>query len=439
MRSPLAAVLTVALGVSGLPTIDWSAALAVLDDAIANQTFPGCAAGVMGPDGSVLLRVGRGSQVYPGQTAPLGGNANVTTDGTLWDMASLTKIMGATTATAALFEAGLIDLRMPVSDPSLLGPAFAGQGKATIRVEDLLLHQAGFPPDPEPGFSTPAFGCPSATAPLPNLTYSCSERIFAAVLAQTLAYPPRTAWVYSDLSMITQMYVLGAVVAAHGLVRPRDLRADCAGADPAQRGLYLACHFEAFVRVGIHAPLRLRATQFLPPRADWPRAQPTWDDPTWRKVTLQGQVSDENAYALGGIAGHAGIFTTLDDALYFLGAWAYGARGGYPGLVSPPTRELFTTPPNATFSPRALGWLAQAPTDTYLGCGTAVSPQTWYHTGYTGTLLCADPNTSVSFALLTDRVYPASDGNADAIHAVRQAFGDAVVAALVKAGVITAA
>lgn len=350
---------------------------------------------------------------------------------TLWDMASLTKITGATTATAVLYAAGLLQLDTLVCDPSLLGPAYAAQGKGNITIRDLMLHQAGYPPDPVPNYQLPAFGCPSSTAPQPNLTFSCSERIFASLLNQTLQYPTGTQYLYSDLSMITMQYVLGTIVSAHGLVGAADLRPDCAGADPiASRGLFLSCHFEAYVRTRIHtSALGLANTQFLPPLVRWSDAMPTYNDPTWRHFIPQGQVSDENSYALGGIAGHAGIFTDLPDALRFLGTWAYSAGGGYPLLLNASVRSLFTTVANASFSPRALGWTTQAATDTYRGCGN-MSAATFYHTGYTGTLLCADPVSGLSLALLTTRVYPNTDGNAAAILLVRQQFASAVVAAM---------
>ena len=428
-------LLAAAAALGSASAIDWTKAIDVLNYAIGNRTFPGCAAGVLAPDGSLILNVTLGSQVYPGESAPLGDGNPPTNASSLWDMASLTKIMGATSASALLYEGGYLDLDMLVSDPSLLGPAYAAQGKGAIKIRDLMMHQAGYPPDPEPGYSTADFGCPSSTAPQPNLTFSCSERIFAALLNQSLEYPTGTKWVYSDLSMITMQYVIGVIVSANGLVGRSDLRPDCAGADAKrQRGLYLSCHFEAYVRVHIHAFAGLDSTHFLLPAASWPLAMPTYDDPSWRHAIMQGQVSDENSYALGGIAGHAGIFTTLGDALTFLGMWAYGPLGGYPAVITESTRKLFTTAPDPAFSPRALGWVTQAATDTYQGCG-AMSPLTWYHTGFTGTLMCADPTTGVSLVLLTTRVYPNATANTVQIQAARQAFATAVVEAVKAAGV----
>jgi CubicO group peptidase (beta-lactamase class C family) len=404
------------------PAASWSPVDAVITAAIAAQVFPGAVVGVLGQGGQLLYSRSYGHQVYAGQEAPLGGNAPVFNQ-SLWDMASLSKIMGATSASAVLYEAGLLDLDAFVAGPTLLGPAYAGQGKDKVRVRDLLMHQAGYPPDPSPGYADPAVGCRSATMQDPVLTFDCSETLFANLLGQTLENPVGAKYVYSDLSMITMQYIVGTLVAAHGLVTPSDLRPDCAGAAPGT-GLYRTCRFEAFVRLLHTNVLGLTDTGFLPPPSVWPIAMPTYNDPTWRKRINQGDVSDENAYALGGIAGHAGVFTTLLDAVSFLQAWGYGTASSF---VNATTRKYFMTAPNPTFSPRALGWDTQAATDPYQDCGNW-SSTTAYHTGYTGTLMCFDPSTQLGLVLLTTRVYPNTTGNADAIQIVRQQVADAVTA-----------
>jgi serine-type D-Ala-D-Ala carboxypeptidase len=96
-------------------------------------------------------------------------------------------------------------------------------------------------------------------------------------------------------------------------------------------------------------------------------------------------VSDENSYALGGIAGHAGVFSDLWDMVAFVGMWGYAAQGQpqWTALVNATTQATYFTNPRPSFGPRALGWVTQAATDTYLGCGN-FSATTVYHTGYTG-------------------------------------------------------
>lgn len=161
--------------------------------------------------------------------------------------------------TSATRPTGILDVDALVSDPSLLGPSFAAEGKGAIRIRNLLLHDAGFPPDPSPGYSDPAFGCPATSLPLPPLTFNCSERVYASLLSQTLQYPTGTEWLYSDLSMITMQYALGSLIYARRLVDPADLLPACAHASPAaQPGLLRTCYFEAFVRLHVLGALGAR-------------------------------------------------------------------------------------------------------------------------------------------------------------------------------------
>ena len=408
---------------------NFTAAVAVLEAAIVARVFPGCAAGVLSSDGRVLLSGGWGSQVYAGETAPLGGNAPADAS-SLFDMASITKIVGVTTATALLLQRGeLASLDAPLASAALLGPAFAGQGKAAITVRDCLLHRAGFPPDPVPGYWEAPFGCPAtALQPHPPLNFSCAQRILEAVQAQPLAYPPHSAWVYSDLSMISLAFALGGLVRGRGLVPRAALRADCAaagGGGGGDEGLSRLCHFEAYVRLEVLAPAGMADTGFLPAAARWTEAMPTYADPVYRHEIMQGAVSDENSYALGGVAGHAGLFASLRDMLAFVRLWALRQ----PPLLQRATRDLFLTAPDPDASPRALGWATQAPTDDNRDCGDWPNA-TAYHTGYTGTLICVDTESNVSLVLLTTRVYPNKTANADAIQIVRQQFSSAVRAAL---------
>jgi CubicO group peptidase (beta-lactamase class C family) len=407
----------------------------VLTSAIAARVFPGCSAAVTDANGVLIYEKSFGAFVYADSPPPplnSGANPSVTFSSTRFDMASLSKIVGTTTVAALLFDAGLLALDAPVT--TLLGPAFSAGGKGNITVRHLLLHAAGFPADPDPGYSAPAFGCPGAGAPTPALDFSCTQRVFEAVLAQPLAAPPGSVYLYSDLSMITLAFALGKYLseARPAWVPPGAGGAACAraaarpGAPP---GVRYACAFEAFWRANVSAPLGLSPnTGYLPsaPGGEPGAAAPTWADGEYRHEQLQGVVSDENAYAAGGVLGHAGLFATGADAAVLLAAWGTGA--GRPRLLSDAAVALFTraagVPPG---SPRALGWDTMAPSDGYLGCAP-MAPTTAYHTGYTGTLLCRGD--AYNTLLLAARVYPNKTGNVDAIHATRQAFNAAVAAAL---------
>ena len=411
---------------------DWTGVRAVLSAGVAARTTPGLVAGVRDARGAVAFFEPFGALTY-GEPTPLGAPNSAVTVDTLWDMASCSKLLGPVTAAARLYELGLLPpLDTPVADEALLGGRFAAHGKRDVTLRNLLLHDAGFPPDPTPGYSTPAFACPATPVqPLPPLTLSCVEQIFASVLEQTLEAAPGAQFVYSDLSMITLLFAVGRVVARAQppLVRPEDFRAECVAIGPDRdSGTFALCAYEAWWRLSVRPRLfaagAAAPTTYLPERAEWPLAAPTYNDSAYRHEIMQGAVSDANAYASGGVSGHAGIFSTLGDVLNFTAVWQYGASG----LLNSTTVAYWTAVANATFSPRALGWVTQAATDTYMGCGN-LSATTFYHTGYTGTLMCVDPARNISTVLLTTRVYP-DESNIGAIQLLRQAFNNAVLVAL---------
>ena len=144
------------------------------------------------------------------------------------------------------------------------------------------------------------------------------------------------------------------------------------------------------------------------------------------------QVSDGNAFSLGGVAGHAGVFADVGPLHALLGQllFAPAAPGTRAGIgVNDTTARLFTRVANASFSSRALGWDTNAP-GSYRGCGR-MSAATFTHTGYTGTQLCADPGRGLATVLLTNRVYPRADARSShGVHAARQAFSNAVLGVL---------
>ena len=276
---------------------DWSAVDAVLRSAVGARVTPGLTAGVRDASGQVVYFAAFGSLTF-GEQTPLGQPNTKTSTETLFDMASCSKIIGPVTAAARLYELGLlVDLDGSVSEEDLLGPAFAQKGKGNVTVRNLLLHDAGFPPDPTPGYSDAAFGCPATSQqPHPPLSLSCVEKIFASVLAQALAHPVGTTYVYSDLSMITLLFVVGRVAQRERLVGAADFDLarlpECAHANPPGTGrLYLLCAYEAYWRLHIKpwlfADTRRSPTSYLIPAADWPRASPTYADPDYRHEVMQ--------------------------------------------------------------------------------------------------------------------------------------------------------
>ena len=439
-------------------------AVAVLERAVAARTFPGAVALVADRAHGTLLRVAVGNYTY-GAPTPRGqpGGTPVALD-TVFDMASCSKVAATTTAVARLFgdDAALLDA--PVEQ---FLPGYAAGGKAPVTIRNCLLHDAGLPPDPTPfDFWDPRFGC--AGAPLPGTqSFGCSEKIYAALLAQTLTpgATPGAAYVYSDLSFITLMYVVGTVALERGLVQPSDfLMPRCQGASEAARpGMQKQCAFEAYVRLHVFGALAMHDTGYLPAEATWGRCQPTWvpdGEPGLHGHALQGRVEDGNCFNMGGVAGHAGVFSTADDLALLMRAWMKFDTGGVAGeeakeakevgkakeagkaassdgvpFLTPEAIDLFVQQNNHSQSSRALGWntndeTAQPDGGWGQSCGN-LSARTFTHVGFTGTQLCGDPANDVFTVLLTARVFGTPDtSNSTGIHAARKAFNSEVAAAL---------
>jgi len=154
---------------------------------------------------------------------------------------------------------------------------------------------------------------------------------------------------------------------------------------------------------------------------------PTWDDSDYRMEQLQGAVSDENAYTLGGIAGHAGFFATVPDVVMLLRRLAWSSPSD--SWINQTTFKYFTTIYNKTQSSRALGWDTNDYTmNTYRECGN-LSATTWSHTGYTGTHVCGDLERGIVAVLLTNRCYPDKTKTLPAIGRARRRYSNAVKAA----------
>jgi CubicO group peptidase (beta-lactamase class C family) len=304
----------------------------------------------------------------------------VTTD-TLYDLASLTKVVATTTMAMILVDEGRLDLDQPVQE---LLPGFQGPGKEAVTVRHLLTHSSGLP----------------ATAPLYKEIQGRAaylERIEAMDLVD-LAGPPGSRSVYSDLGII----LLGEIL-ERAAGRP----------------------FETFVRKRLLDPLGMRDTLFRPPAGLRPRIAPTEVDP-WRGRLVHGEVHDENAFALGGVAPHAGLFATAADLARFAQMLLNGGILDGRRIVSRETVDLFTRRAGIPGSDRALGWDTKSAEGS--SAGTLFSPRSFGHTGFTGTSIWIDPERQLYVILLTNRVYPTRENNL--IREARPAVADAVVRAL---------
>ncbi len=365
----------------------FAAAYAVLERAIAERAFPGAAFGVL-LDGEILALDAVGRFTYdPGSPA--------VTPMTVYDLASVTKVFATTAAAMLLYQRRLLDLDLLVGD---LLPAFAigaqvrsvwHPERRRITLRHLLAHSSGLP----------------AYARLFEM-HSTPYDLLEACLFMPLEASPGTRAEYSDIGFILLGKAL-EVIAREPL--------------------------DAFCAREIFAPLALTATRYQPPSSWRDHIPPSVDDQTFRGRIIQGEVHDENCFVLGGVSGHAGLFSNALDVLIFASqilrsgeAPAIEAVAQHGLLFTPSTIQLFSsrqTPP--VNSSRALGW------DTPSGessSGRHFGPRSIGHLGYTGTSLWIDLERKLAITLLTNRTWP--DRSTQAIRTIRPAFHDAIVDAL---------
>ena len=368
----------------------FGAAFNLLAQAIAAHAFPACSLAVTS-HGELVAHRALGRFTYDSSSSEVAPS-------TIFDLASLTKVVATTAMAMILYERGVLDLEAPLS---AIIPEFAAgdASRAEVTLRMLLAHSSGLP----------------AYEKL-FLRAQTREDLLRAAFATELAAAPGTRAEYSDIGFI----ILG--IALERL------------ADEA---------LDTFCQRGIFGPLAMSHTTFNPGKALRESIPPTADecgagaparvmvDPatmsspsTFRSRIIQGEVQDENASVLGGVAGHAGLFSTAGDVALFAHAML---TGGYP-ILRPETVQLFTRRQSAPEgTSRALGWdTPSAPSQS----GKYLGPRSFGHLGYTGTSLWIDPDRQLSITLLTNRTWP--DCQNQAIKQVRPAFHDAVIEALEK-------
>ena len=344
-------------------------AFEVLSTAIAERAFPGASVAVAHKGRLVALKA-LGQFTYE-------ANSQEVQIATIFDLASVTKVVATTTAAMMLYERGLLDLDLPIAG---ILPDFRGADsrRREITVHHLLAHSSGLP----------------AYEKL-FLRAKTREELLREACSVPLKNPPGTHAEYSDIGFILLGVALERI---------------------AEGPLDRFCLSEVF------GPLGMTHTAFNPP-ASWKSGiAPTADDQTFRMRIIQGEVQDENASVMGGVAGHAGVFSTASDVATFTHAML---NGGAP-ILRPETVALFTRReaiPSATS--RALGW--DTPSDRSQS-GKYFSSSSYGHLGYTGTSLWIDPERQLSITLLTNRTWP--DCSNQAIKTVRPQFHDAVIEAL---------
>jgi CubicO group peptidase (beta-lactamase class C family) len=347
-----------------------SAAETALGAAIDRDWLPGGVVLVQQRGVRLLLSAYGLSRKYSSRSS-LATDQTPATPLTLYDLASITKLF-TTTCVMRLVEAGRCGLDEPVAHTL---PAFAAGGKETVTLRQLLTHTSGLPAD----------------VPLWQLDASPAERLQQA-LQTPLQDPPGTTYRYSDVGLIAVGQLIEQVTGS-----------------PLDR----AIHDQ------VSAPLGLQDTLFRPPASLQPRIAPTEDEQQFGRGMVWGEVHDENAWALGGVAGHAGLFSTAAD----LAALAQLYLDGGPPLLHPDTVAEMTRNQIGRLGERGLGW--ELNQSYYMG--HLASPTTYGHTGFTGTSLVIDPRQELIVVLLSNRVHPTRDS--PSINPTRQAVANAALAA----------
>ena len=361
-------------GALGFDSTRLAAAAAYVKAAADSGAFPGAVLAV-GRHGRLALLVAVGRY---GADDPRPVDA-----GTIYDLASLTKVVGLTTACMLLVDEGKLALDEPVQR---YVPEFRGAGKERVTIRHLLTHSSGLP----------------AWRPLYREADSRATALWV-VNTTPLATPPGQAYVYSDLGAIVLTEVVERITGES---------------------------LDRFLERRVFRPLGMPATRYLPPK-DWrERIAPTENDTSYRHRMLRGEVHDENAGRLGGISGHAGLFSNALDLSRFAALLLNGGAWDTLQLIRSETVADFTrrqgVVPNSS---RALGWdTPPDPPDSTASAGTKLSARAFGHTGFTGTSLWMDPEQDLFIILLTNRVHPTRANTA--ILKVRPHVADLVVAAL---------
>lgn len=339
--------------------------------AVSDSAFPGGQL-LVAKDGAIVYNRTFGKLDYtpPGQ---------LVNRQTMYDIASLTKVVVTTTAVVKLYEEGKLKLDDPVVRYI---PEFRNRGKEKITVRHLLLHNSGLP-----AFKTL------------YQTTSTAKAVLDSVYNSELIYTPGDSTVYSDFGFI----VLGKIVEKI-------------------TGMML----DQYAAQTFFQPLGMTRTMFNPPESLWNNIAPTEIDTVWRRGLVRGVVHDERAALLGGVAGHAGLFSTASDLAIFtqmmLNAGYYGGRN----YLRPESYRLVALRHDSN-STRTIGWDTKAPTG-YSSAGTLFSSMAFGHTGFTGTSIWVDPQRNLFVIFLTNRVHPTRQ-NAKILN-VRPAIHDAVIGAL---------
>lgn len=361
---------TAAVPASARAGSDFARVYTVLTDAIASHAFPGCAFGALA-NGAVVLQDALGTSTYEDDAFPISPT-------TVYDIASVSKVVATTAATMLLAQRDLLDLDTPLGEllPGFVVGRASGERARHVTLRHLLAHNSGLPGYVELFRTT-----------------STPDALLRACLQLPIEAEPGTRAEYSDPGFI----LLGKALEV--------LTRESLG---------------SWVAREVFTPLQLDSTRYNPAPWSRPSIPPTEDDLTFRNRRIQGEVQDENAWVLNGVAGHAGVFSNVPDLLRFSGAVLAAARS---------EQSLFTSKTLAAFAQRqgpagsscALGW--DTPSENS-SAGRHFSKKSIGHLGYSGCSLWIDLDADLAVVLLTNRTWP--DRKSQLIRDVRPAFHDAL-------------
>jgi beta-N-acetylhexosaminidase len=354
----------------------------VIERAIADRAFPGATLAV-GYRGRVALH-GFGKLSYDVKSPRVNGR-------TMYDVASLTKVIVTTTLVEKLVEGDFhspLQLDAPVErylPEWASGPQPEWRHRVTVR--HLMTHTSGLPPFKEYW-----------------RTSKGKQDTLKMIFAEPLESEPGTKMVYSDLGIILMAEIIERLTG-------RTL--------------------DDLAKEYIFSPLGMNDSMYKPPTKLWPQIAPTEFDANFRKRLMQGEVHDENAFAIGGVSGHAGLFSTAPDLAAFCQMLLNGGVYAHQRILRRSTIAQFTVPQQLSGGTRTLGWVVVTEGSS---SGHYFSQHSFGHTGFTGTSIWVDPDRQLFVVLLTNRVNPTRENHK--IAEVRPALHDAVIEAF---GLATAA
>jgi CubicO group peptidase (beta-lactamase class C family) len=341
-------------------------------EGIQRGLYPGAVV-VIGRRDSILYSKGYGRFTWnPASTVP-------TPDSTLWDLASITKVVGTTSAAMRLVEAGRLDLDASVRRYL---PRFSGGLKNQVTVRMLLDHTSGL----------------KSYVPIYRRARRSRTRAISLLYSQPLLRPPGDSAEYSDLNAL----LLGLIIEKVTRI-------------PLDR----------FVAREVFGPLGMKQTMYRPPARLRARIVPSG---MWRGQPVRGEVNDQNAVVFGGVAGHAGVFSTGMDLARYAQVWLRSGIGPEGAWVSRATMALFLTK-GANSGSRLLGWDSpEIKPEEASVFGSLISDAAYGHTGFTGTELWIDPTRDLFLVFLTNRVFdPKIQDSVKELKLVRASLSDATV------------